>query len=185
MRPVGSLLASLVVAALTLSTSTARAEDDCPPGSVHKTEDGFTWCEPTVCANDGQCKPNEVCRPIGLCMQVGSLAGAATEDAGKRLVVTQRCVAGAVAGDPSYCPQKQTCSELNRCVTKAAAEKMGLLDRPSAPPASSATGASSEAKKSSCGCDVVGARSGSTGAIAFGLAVSLLAVRTRSRGSRR
>ena len=182
MRLVSRLLASLAALALTLSTSTARAEDDCPPGSVHKTEDGFTWCEPTVCANDGQCKPNEVCRSIGLCMQVGSVTDAATEDAGKRLVVTQRCVAGALAGDPSYCPQKQTCSELNRCVTKAAAEKMGILDRPSAPPAAGANG---EAKKSSCGCDVVGARTGSTGAIAFGLALSLLAVRTRSRGSRR
>lgn len=68
--------AQLVALAALLSTTAARASD-CPPGSVEKTEDGFTWCEPTVCANDGQCKPNEVCRSVGLCMEVGTLADAA------------------------------------------------------------------------------------------------------------
>ncbi|MCW5838156.1 MAG: hypothetical protein KIS78_37540 [Labilithrix sp.] len=182
MRSVRRSLALFAVVSLSsTSTSTARAEDDCPPGSVHKTEDGFTWCEPTVCTNDGQCKPNEVCRPVSLCLQVGALADAASEDAGQRLVVTQRCVAGRVPDEPKSCPQKQTCSEMSRCVTKAAAEKMGLLatSAPSAP----ADAGGAEAKKSSCGCDVVGGRTPRAEALAGACAIALLAARRR-RGAR-
>ena len=153
-----------------LSTSTARAEEDCPPGSVHKTQDSFSWCEPTVCTNDGQCKANEVCRPVGLCLEVGTLADAATGDGPKRLVVTQRC-----APDKT-CPQKQTCSDMSRCITKAAAEKMGVLNVATA---ASAAPDSQGAAKKSCGCDVVGRRVTGTGGVAFGLALSLLALRRR------
>jgi hypothetical protein len=171
-----------LVGAFLLSSSTARADEDCPPGSVHKAEDGFSWCEPTVCTNDGQCKPNEVCRPVALCMQVGTLGDAASDAAGKRLVVTQRCVAGELGGDPKTCPQKQTCSNLNRCVAKTAAEKMGLLEVASAPSTAPASGAGGEAKRTSCGCDVVGARSGTSSAVAVGLALSLFAVRRKRSG---
>ncbi|MBX3210243.1 MAG: hypothetical protein KF764_34745 [Labilithrix sp.] len=183
MRIARSLLVAACVLSTTLLASAARADDDCPPGSVHKAEDGFTWCEPTVCANDGQCKPNEVCRPMSLCLQVGTLGDAGAVDGGQRLVVTQRCVAGRVPDEPKSCPQKQTCSEMSRCVTKAAAEKMGLLDVASAPTASAPAGAGDEAKAPRCGCDAVGARTKTAeGALAFGLAVSLLAARcTRTR----
>lgn len=179
-RSLAPLVVVSVLSASALSTSTVRAADDCPPGSVHKTEDGFTWCEPTVCTNDGQCKPNEVCRPVSLCLQVGALGGSASEDAGQRLVVTQRCVAGRVPDEPKSCPQKQTCSEMSRCVTKADAEKMGLLTA-SAPAQADAGGA--ETKKSSCGCDAVGARTTSVGAPAGACALAILAMRRRRRST--
>jgi len=166
--------AHLVAAALLLSTSSARAADDCPPGSVHKTEDGFTWCEPTVCTNDGQCNPSEVCRRVGLCMEIGTLADAATEDAGKRLVVTQRC-----APDKT-CPQKQTCSDLSRCVSKAAAEKMGILHVESAPSATAAPGSATEPKKSACSCDAVGIGTrGGAGFVVSGIGALFLTARRR------
>lgn len=167
-----SSLVTLVLASLLLA-SPAYALDDCPPGSVQKSQDGFTWCEPTVCSNDGQCNPNEVCRPVGLCMQVGTLSTAPGGDGGQRLVVTQRC-----APDKT-CPQKQTCSDLNRCVSKAAAEKMGLLGAASAAPAPGG----SEPKKSSCGCDVVGAQH--EGAILFAVgSLVVFAARRRRRTGR-
>ncbi|HVH43450.1 MAG TPA: hypothetical protein VM925_13945 [Labilithrix sp.] len=174
-RPSVWLSGSALVVSL-LSTSSARADEDCPPGSVHKTQDSFSWCEPTVCTNDGQCKANEVCRPVGLCLEVGTLADAATGDGPKRLVVTQRC-----APDKT-CPQKQTCSDMSRCITKAAAEKIGVLNVSAAP---SATPDPQGAAKKSCGCDVVGRRdTGGAGAVGFGLALSFLARRRRRNVSR-
>lgn len=184
MRHARSLLATIItlVGASLFSTSTARADNDCPPGSIQMSEDGFTWCQPSVCSNEVPCKANEVCRPIALCMEIGSLSAAGARDGGKRLVVTQRCVAGELPGDPKTCPQKQTCSDMNRCVSKAVAEKLGLLDVPGSPSAKPSAGPTSgEAKKSSCGCDVVGASQGRSGALAFGLAISLLAARRRRR----
>jgi hypothetical protein len=174
----------LLVAAVSLilvsgsSSIALAADDDCPPGSFQKSEDGFTWCQPTVCANDGQCKPNEVCRSIALCMEVGSLADAgavAAADAGnKRLAVTQRCAADQV------CPQKQTCSKLDRCVSKATAEKMGILAASSSSPAPA--GSTEPAKKSSCGCRVVGSSSSSPlFAIGFGVFATMVAMRRRGR----
>lgn len=180
-RSAAPLAVISVLSTSVLSTSTVRAADDCPPGSVYKTEDGFTWCEPTVCTNDGQCKPNEICRPVGLCLQVATLGGSASENAGRRLVVTQRCVAGRVPDEPKSCPQKQTCSELSRCVTKAAAEKMGLLTAGTASAQTEAGGA--ETKKSSCGCDAVGGRTSSMGALASACALALLATRRRRRNA--
>ncbi len=167
-------IAPLLAVGLLLSTATARADEDCPPGSVHKTENGFTWCEPTVCTNDGQCGPNEVCRRVGLCMEIGTLADAASEDAGKRLVVTQRC-----APDKT-CPQKQTCSDLSRCVSKAAAEKMGILHVESAPSATAAPGSAVEPKKSACSCDVVGSGGhDGAGIVLAGIGALVLATRRR------
>jgi len=124
----------------------ARA-DDCPPGSIYKTVEGYSWCEPTVCMNDGQCKPDEVCRPVPLCMQVGTLtADAATlAEAGQRLVATQRC-----APDKT-CPQTTICSDLGRCLSRPAADKMGLLAAPAA-----SAGGDPATKKSACGCRVPG-----------------------------
>jgi MYXO-CTERM domain-containing protein len=161
-------------AAAALSTARALAANDCPPGSTSVTEDGFTWCRPSVCANDGQCRPDEVCRPIPLCLEVGTLADDAARDGGKRLVVTQPCVAGQEPGDPKTCPQKQTCSEMSRCVSKTAADKLGLLSAPSAggePP--------SAAKRSSCGCDAVGADGGSSAGLTLAVAIAALVGRRR------
>jgi hypothetical protein len=175
------VLPTFAAVAISILTSSALASaDDCPPGSVFRTENGFTWCEPTVCSKEAPCKENEVCRPIALCMEVGTLADAGTGDGGKRLVVTQRCVAGSEPGDPKTCPQKQVCSDMNRCISKTVAEKLGLLDAP-ATPSATPTGSSGEAKKSSCGCDVIGSRSETNGAIALGLlAVGLGARRRRA-----
>lgn len=170
-------LAQVLVAALVLSIPvTARAEGDCPPGSVHKSEDGFSWCEPTVCTNDGQCGPSEVCRKVGLCMEVGTLADAANVDAGKRLVVTQRC-----APDKT-CPQTQTCSDLTRCVARSDAQKMGILHLEAAPSATAAPGSAVEPKKSACDCNAVGRSQGGTGAALAGIgAVALVLRQRRSR----
>jgi MYXO-CTERM domain-containing protein len=148
---------------------------DCPPGSIAKSEGGFDWCEPSVCQNDGQCSPSEVCRPVALCMQVGSLQqdAATLGQAGKRLVVTQRCA------PDKKCPDTTTCSEMGRCLGKATAEKMGLLNSAPAPSSSAPTGDAS--KKSSCGCDVPGTTNGSL-AFASVIGVGLvITVRRRRR----
>ena len=173
----------LLLAALGLSTllATSARADDCPPGSVFRSEDGYTWCEPTVCENDGQCKTTEVCRPVPLCMQVGTLSAdaAVLGDAGKRLVVTQAC-----APDKS-CPQTTVCSDMTRCLPRTAAERMGLLTT-SAPSAAPATGAAGE-KKSSCGCDVVGGGGPAplgAAALALALAGSIARRRPSSRRPR-
>lgn len=164
----------LAVALLTLlvTTNTARA-DDCPAGSKFKTQDGYSFCEPTVCLNDGQCAPDEVCRPIGLCMQVGTLdTKTGLTDAGQRLVVTQRC-----APDKT-CPQTTTCSEKERCISRVAADKMGLLTPPAANGATSTT----PEKKSSCGCEAVGSSGGAgRGALAIAAAALVLLSRRRRR----
>ena len=176
-----------IAAAMLLSTWTtaAAAYDDCPPGSNKKTEDGFTWCEPTVCSTAVPCKADEVCRPIALCMEVGTLADAGTRDAGQRLVVTQRCVAGQQPGDPKTCPQKQTCSDLNRCISKPVAEKLGLLDVPATAASGASSSGATDAKKSSCGCDVVGTHRSGAGALALGLCLSLAFAQRRRRSAPR
>ncbi len=168
-------LPALLLASSCFLASTAHAAEDCPPGSVSTTEDGFSWCRPTVCSNEVPCRANEVCRPVPLCLQVGTIADAATADGGQRLVVTQRCVAGREPGDPKTCPQKQTCSEMSRCISNADAEKLGLLDAPK--PATTP----SETKKSSCGCDVIGASTGQAPALVVAaLGAAMLRRRRRS-----
>ena len=177
LAPIAGTARLLVVTLLFATPSAARAEDDCPPGSVHKTQEGFTFCEPTVCTNDGQCNPHEVCRKVGLCMEVGTLADAADVDAGKRLVVTQRC-----APDKT-CPQKQTCSDLTRCVSKSDAQKMGILHLEAAPSATAAPGSAVEPKKSACDCNVAAPSRSGAGAVVAGLGVVVLGMRRRrSRG---
>ena len=168
-----------VVAALLLVTSTASAADtfvECPPGSTKKEEGTYSWCQPTVCDSDPQCSPN-VCRPVGLCMQVGSLNKPGEPDGGARLIATQICQ------EDKQCPTQQTCSLMKRCVTQAQADKIAAN-----PPATTTTEAP---KKSSCGCSVIGAkdesqegfRDSTYGLSAF--ALSALLVLARRRGARR
>ena len=167
-------LVVLPILAFSLSTTAAFAAD-CPPGSVSRSQDGYAFCEPTVCQNDGQCNPDEVCRPVALCMQVGTLdVDAATlGTAAKRLVVTQQC-----APDKS-CPQTTTCSDMGRCLSKGTAERLGLLSRndtKSAP-------APADAAKKSCGCGVVGASHASGGFFALLAGVVVATIRA-ARGRR-
>jgi MYXO-CTERM domain-containing protein len=179
MRP--ALVALLTVCAVFSASSAARAraEDDCPPGSVYRTQDGYSFCEPTVCDNDGQCNPaTEVCRPIALCMQVGTLDPKKTTlqgDAGQRLVVTQRC-----APDKT-CPQTTVCSDKGRCVSKAVAEKMGILTVSSA---TQSQKPASGSEKRSCGCRVVGGGNGDTtaGFLASAGVAAIAIGRRRRRG---
>ena len=190
MRPaVGPRISSGIVRSLlgvglfittSLVPSAARA-DDCPPGSIFRSQDGYSFCEPTVCQSDSQCNPDEVCRPIPLCLQVGTLdpKAAALHDGGQRLVATQRC------GPDKTCTQNTVCSDLGRCVSRDTAEKMGVLSA-----ASSGSPATSDAKtgaeKKTCGCRAVGTPDLGAG---LGLAVStalvaLVAVRRRATRSR-
>jgi MYXO-CTERM domain-containing protein len=167
----------LVLAFLTVAAPSPAA-GDCPPGSVFRSQDGYTFCEATVCLNDGQCTTDEVCRPVPLCLQVGTLTpdAATLGDAGKRLVATQQC-----APDQS-CPQSTVCSALSRCVRKAVAERMGLLA--AANPAGSAPTGTNDAPpaKKSCGCRVVGTPPpGRTWEGAFALGIAALAVLRRRR----
>src|SRR5437868_2128987 len=85
---------------------------DCPPGSVNKTENAMSWCEPSVCESDGICLPNEVCRPMALCVQIGTVAGdagATANNKASRLIATGRCAAD------KKCPNMTTCSDKSRC----------------------------------------------------------------------
>lgn len=168
------VLGSLLVALAITGTSSARA-DDCPLGSVEKSESGATWCEPTVCDTDTNCSTGSVCRPVALCVEVGVLDKNAKTDGGQRLLVRQRC------GADKSCPQNTTCSDKGRCLTRAQADKAGLL----APSASaSATTASSEPPKKSCGCHVPGTAGGEWAGSALGL-LGLAVVAARRRASSR
>lgn len=164
----------LLVSAVSLFVPSIAFADDCPAGSSMKTEEGFSWCQPSVCLNDGNCGPQEVCRPVPLCVEVGKLdAKQQAKDAAQRLVATQRC-----APDES-CPSTQTCSKMSRCVSKAQAEKMGMATAPGA--SASAGGAPADApKKSGCGCAVVGSRAhGSERAALLGLGLAVAAIGSR------
>lgn len=145
---VPALALLLLVAGARSAGAGVEAPTDCPPGSTGKASGAFAWCEPSVCLHDGNCTPGEVCRPVALCVEVGTLAdaGAAGEE---RLAATQRC------GPGGACPSSQTCSTKGRCLSKLAAQKLGLLDE--APKPAAAPSADAAAPKSSaCGCDVVG-----------------------------
>src|ERR1043165_3471270 len=109
------------VVALT-SAATANAQEECPLGSVQKSEGGKTWCEPTVCETDINCATGSICRMVPLCVEVGVLdpKAGANADGGTKLLVRQRC------GEGKSCPQNTTCSEKTRCITLAQADKAGL-----------------------------------------------------------
>jgi hypothetical protein len=172
-------------AAASFVSSSAAADQDCIAGARPKTEGAFTWCEPALCLSDAQCSSSEVCKPVPLCIEIGNVSpDAGKADAGgQRLAVTQTC-----APDKT-CPQNQTCSVLPKCISKAAAERMGLLSTaPSAAGSASAGSSGGDAKKSSCGCDVPGRSTGALpGALALALGLAVLTVRgtRRSRLRRR
>jgi len=179
-----SSLVSLSLSALILlCSSMARADDECPLGSVQKTESGQTWCEPTICEIDNQCPTGSLCRPVALCLEIGALdPSPGSKDAGQKVLVRQRC------GANKSCPQNTTCSEKSRCITRGQADKAGLSAAPgaagSAPmPAGSAGATPVDAPKKACGCHVVGASGGELGggALAVLAAIAIAARRRRSR----
>lgn len=160
---------SLATTLAILCCASLAAADDCPPGSKYKTEDGFSFCEPSVCANDTQCGPGETCASYPLCVQVGTTKqGAALGDAGKRLVATQRC------GPDNACPDTTVCSVLTRCISKAVAER-------NAPAAPAATSGSEPTKKGACGCALPGSGGAPSGLAFAGLVLGVLAARRRIR----
>jgi MYXO-CTERM domain-containing protein len=174
-------LSLAVVAAAMFCGSAARADDECPLGSVQKTESGQTWCEPTVCEIDNQCPTGSVCRPVALCLEIGALATSpGSKDAGQKVLVRQRC------GANKSCPQNTTCSEKSRCITRAQADKAGLAVAAGAgsatPVGSGGAAAPADAPKKACGCHAVGSSSGDLGGGALAL-VGAIAIAARRRRS--
>lgn len=166
MRCIAFAVPLLFVARSALAATDTFVE--CPPGSTKQEEGSYSWCQPSVCGDDTQCAPN-VCRPVGLCMQIGSLNKPGEPDGGQRLIATQICQ------EDKQCPTQQTCSLLKRCVSQAQADKLAANAVPATP--------ADPPKKSGCGCDAVG--SSSSGLGAFAVAFSALLVRAARRGSRR
>lgn len=184
MRP-WTFAAPLAILLFAASPGLAAPPTDCPPGSVGKEEGSFAWCEPTVCRTDAECLGGDrVCRPIALCLQVGaldpdaSLKAGPSEDAEKRLVVTGRC-----APSEPRCPADATCSDMGRCVARAEAQRLGLLEL-AAPKASAASASDSGKPPPRCACDVPGVRAPSRAAalVALGVGLALLVRRRRRRG---
>lgn len=171
------LLACAVTSALVLGSPLAHADEECPLGSVMKSDNGQTWCEPTVCEADSQCPTGSLCRPVSLCVEVGVLEQrpGVNDDAGQKLMVRQRC------GADKSCPQRTTCSEKSRCITRAQADKAGLLTPAGAASATAGTPATPEAPKKSCGCSVPGTAGGEhAGAVLALLGLVTVAARRRS-----
>lgn len=181
MRKVPLVVALLALPALSMLVALpAYAGLDCPPGTVEKTDAPGPRCDPTVCIHEGQCRPDEVCRPIPLCIEIDQVDGGNGKDGGTYLVATQRC------GPEKSCPTHQSCLESKRCVRKTVAAQIGLLA-----PAASATPASlgdagatsaEAAKKGGCGCAVVGASD--TGTPTFAALSGAAALLIVARGSR-
>jgi len=185
-----ALVTVLAASAPTVARAeTATAPTDCPPGAVGKAEGSNAWCEPTVCETEAQCTPGQVCRSVPLCVQVGTIEKkdggpslAPDKNAGNKLMAVGRC------GPDQKCPESTVCNEKKRCVDRAASDKMGPVSAASASPSASA-GATSTATppaKSSCGCDVVGARgtfggAGALGAVAIVVGVVGVVGRRRAR----
>lgn len=180
--PRANRIAAIVVSASVLAgallvPSLANADEECPLGSVMKSDKGQTWCEPTVCEVDDQCPTASLCRPVALCVEVGVLeqSAATKDDAGQKLMVRQRC------GADKSCPQRTTCSEKRRCITRAQADKAGMLT-PAAASSVSPSPAGSEAPKKACGCHVPGTAGGELGGAALAmLGVVAIGARRRKR----
>jgi hypothetical protein len=172
-----ALMMGAGAAVLTLA-GTARADEECPLGSVSKSESGETWCEPTVCDDTAPCPSGLMCRPVALCVEIGTLpqAPGTKSDAGQRLLVRQRC------GADKSCPQRTTCSDKGRCITREQADRAGLLTAAAASSATSSTTTPAAAPKKSCGCDVPGSSGNGvpTSALAFVAAVVVVARRRRT-----
>lgn len=151
------VLALLTVTALTASATSAHADETCPLGSIEKHEGDVMWCEPSVCDNDLACSKGSVCRPVALCVEIGALDAGGSDARGARLLVRQRC------GTNKACPQNTTCSDKNRCITLAQADRAGLTTVSAAASAGASAAASApptgaETPKKACGCDVPGSR---------------------------
>jgi MYXO-CTERM domain-containing protein len=175
---VGRLLAVVSVTLGVIGTAgTARADDECPLGSTQKSESGATWCEPSVCDQDTQCPTGSVCRPIALCVEIGTIENKTPgilSDPVRRLLVRQRC------GADKSCPQKTTCSDKGRCITLAQADKAGLMTA-----AGADAGAAAPAPKKACGCHVPGTSGGERGGAALAmLGILVIGARRRTRGAR-
>jgi len=156
----------------------AHAEDQCPLGSTERTEAGFTWCEPSVCDSDSQCATGSICRAVPLCVEVGALDAGKGDAGGARLLARQRC------GISKSCPQNTTCSEKSRCITKAQADKAGLMTASgaSAAPSAAAGSATGDAPKKACGCDVPGTRGAERiGGVLAMLGLVVIGARRRAR----
>jgi MYXO-CTERM domain-containing protein len=184
-RLFGLAISTAVIAAVVGVAPTARAQEECPLGSTQKSESGQTWCEPSVCDTDTQCANGSICRPVPLCVEIGALdqAPGTKSDAGQRLLARQRC------GAAKACPQRTTCSEKSRCITRAQADKAGLLTTAAASgiaaSGSAAAAAGNEPPKKGCGCHVAGAPGGEhLGALAMLGAVVIAAHRRTRRRSR-
>ena len=176
-------IAFMIAAAGVVLTSSraSRADEECPLGSISKSESGETWCEPTVCDDTAPCPNGLLCRPVALCVEIGTLpqAPGTKSDAGQRLLVRQRC------GTDKSCPQRTTCSDKGRCITREQADRAGLLTATTASGSASATGSTTTpaaAPKKSCGCDVPGSSGNGLGtsALAFAGAVVVFARRRRT-----
>jgi hypothetical protein len=175
------VLVSVAAIVLGLSVTTgARADEECPLGSVSKSESGESWCEPTVCDDTAPCPGGMLCRPIPLCVEIGVLpqAPGSKSDAGQRLLVRQRC------GADKSCPQRTACSDKGRCITRAQAERANLLTAPGTQASASAGGFATDAPatKKACGCSVPGHSTTELGGAAFALLLTaVVATRRRSR----
>jgi hypothetical protein len=178
-------LAFVAILASGLGVSgSARADDECPLGSVQKSESGETWCEPSVCDDTAPCPNGLLCRPVPLCVEIGVLpqAPGTQSDAGQRLLARQRC------GADKSCPQRTTCSDKSRCIMRAQADRANLLTVPGAGASASAgtppAGATTDAPKKACGCDLVGRSANDLGAAALSLlgVMAVIARRRRIKG---
>jgi hypothetical protein len=164
-----------VVVAVMAMAGVARAEDQCPVGSIERTEASFTWCEPSVCDTDAQCATGSICRGVPLCVEVGALDAGKGEAGGARLMARQRC------GENKSCPQNTTCSDKSRCMTLAQADKAGLNTK-SGPSAAASAAPSGDAPKKACGCDMPGTRGGElAGGVLAMLGLVVIGVRRRAR----
>ncbi|HEX7604001.1 MAG TPA: MYXO-CTERM sorting domain-containing protein [Polyangiaceae bacterium] len=168
-----ALTASALLLVVTAAPAAwAAPPTDCPPGSVGKDENGFQWCEPTVCVTGADCGDrSKVCRPMALCVEVGTL-GAEAGAGPKRLVVRSQC-----ASSDKKCPSQTTCLDGNRCMGTADAERMGILVD---------AGTTAEApRKSVCGCSTPGAKAEGYGAFGAAVLGAIAILRRRARRSSR
>ncbi len=172
-----------IVVAVLATTGVARAEDLCPIGSSEKKEDGFTWCEPSICETDSTCPTGSLCRPVPLCVEVGQLDAGKGDGGGARLMARQRC------GEGSSCPQNTTCSAKGRCLTRAQADKAALMSATTtgsvSAPLTAPSASPGEAPKKACGCDVPGTRRGGelAGGVLAMLGLVVIGARRRARRS--
>ena len=161
-------LAFSLALSISLVAEVAFAQQEtCPPGSTWKSQGGAGWCEPSVCAADMDCKSGEVCKPIPLCVEIGKTEPGTD---GGVLMARQKC------GENKSCPSGTVCSDKGRCLSKDAAEKLGLLGAPGAK-----TDGSSAPPKKACGCTTPGAPIGNAAAALVGLGLAVCVVRRRVR----